>query len=289
MVRASKTSDADVPLPPSTRSYGVSERLVMPDTRFEIIDGEVLYVNAAGPVHGSFHSKLSALLEACAAEGYDVACDMLTRTSAFSDFAPDASVFPEGIDPETEDRALEELAFEIMSSETAARAARKARGLTGRGVRRVFAIDVNEKRVLEWSRDDDGWFAFASSEEIVDRILAAPLRIADLLDAARADDAMARALLLKRNPVLLEAIDAARADGLSTGLATGLATGSRALVSILKSRGLKVNRAQLARIEAERDPETFDQWIAKSFTCASTEELLGVARPGKSTRKRRVK
>ncbi|MBI4820760.1 MAG: Uma2 family endonuclease [Deltaproteobacteria bacterium] len=281
MVRASKTSGAGV-ASASTRRYGVSERLVMPNTRFEIIDGEVMYVNAAGPVHGSFHGKLSALLEACAAEGYDVACDMLTRTSAFSDFAPDASVFPEGIDPETEDRALEELAFEIMSSETAARAERKARGLTARGVRRVFAIDVVEKRVHEWSRGDDCWFAFASSEQIVDRALAAPLRIADLLDAARADDAMARALLLKRNPVLVEAIDVARANGLATGLA-------RALVSILRSRGVKVNRAQMTRIQAERDPETFDRWIAKAFTCSGTEELFGAVRSANGARKRRAK
>ncbi|MBI4816778.1 MAG: Uma2 family endonuclease, partial [Deltaproteobacteria bacterium] len=163
------------------RVYGPSERLVMPGTRFEIIEGEVRYVNAAGPVHATYHSKLAALLEACVAEGYDVAADMLTRASVFSDFAPDVSVFREGIDPDTEDRALEELAFEIMSSQDDSDAAKKARGLSMRGVRRIFGIDVGEKRFLEWSRADDRWFQYARSEELVDHILAAPLSIKDVL------------------------------------------------------------------------------------------------------------
>src|SRR4051794_34899487 len=79
----------------------VDERLVMPGTRYEIIEGKVVYVPPADEAHGTRHSKISAILEAYAADGYDVASDMLTRTSTKGDMAPNASVFPAARDPET--------------------------------------------------------------------------------------------------------------------------------------------------------------------------------------------
>ncbi|MBI4819154.1 MAG: Uma2 family endonuclease [Deltaproteobacteria bacterium] len=266
---------------PRRRVYGVSERLVMPGTRFEIIEGEVRYVNAAGPVHATYHSKLAALLEACVAEGYDVAADMLTRTSAFSDLAPDASVFREGIDPVTQDRALEELAFEILSSQEDSDAARKARSLTMRGVRRVFGIDVVEKRFLEWSRADDMWFGYAGSEALVDKALAAPLPIKDVLDAARADDAMARALLEKKNPVIFAAVAAGESRGEARGEAKGLA---RAVLQLLLARSITFSASDEARIRDTLDVELLETWIRKATACNSVDELFE-AKPSK--RKRR--
>ena len=62
---------------------------------------------------------------------YSAAVDMLTRTSAKNDLAPDASVFPAARDPETGGRRLEELAFEVVSTETLSHAAKKARALVG--------------------------------------------------------------------------------------------------------------------------------------------------------------
>ncbi len=41
---------------------------------------------------------------------------MLMRANRFSDFAPDASVFPEARDTETGGRRLEELVFEIIAA-----------------------------------------------------------------------------------------------------------------------------------------------------------------------------
>src|SRR5947207_1749403 len=76
------TAKRRVPLP------AVDERLVMPETRFEVIDGKVLYVSPAAEPHGSRHSKISALLEAYVAPGYEVAVDMLTRTAVKGDLAP---------------------------------------------------------------------------------------------------------------------------------------------------------------------------------------------------------
>jgi Uma2 family endonuclease len=87
----------------------VDERLVAPESRFEIWDGRVEYVAPADEPHGTRHSKISALLEAHVGSDYEVASDMLTRTSAVDDIVPDASVFPLARDPETGQRQLEEL------------------------------------------------------------------------------------------------------------------------------------------------------------------------------------
>src|SRR5580700_7264431 len=128
------------PRPPARPSFdfAVDERLVAPESGYEVIDGEVVRVPPCDEPHGSRHSKISALLEIYAAKGYDVASDMLTRTSEKGDLAPDASVFPEARDPVTGGRRLEELAFEVLSTEELSHAAKKARALCGRGVRRVF-------------------------------------------------------------------------------------------------------------------------------------------------------
>jgi Uma2 family endonuclease len=133
-----------VPRPPDSRSRrrgrgepppAVDERLVMPETRFEIIDGEVVDVPPSDEPHGTLHASLSAILAAHAAPSFRTAVDMLTRTSAKGDMAPDASVFPEERDPETGGRKIEALAFEVVSTEALAHAAKKARALVGRGVR----------------------------------------------------------------------------------------------------------------------------------------------------------
>jgi hypothetical protein len=87
----------------------VDTRLVAPESRYEIEDGRVRYVAPADEPHATRHSKLSALLEAHVADDFDVASDMLTRTSELEDFAPDASVFPRARNPETGGRQLEQL------------------------------------------------------------------------------------------------------------------------------------------------------------------------------------
>jgi hypothetical protein len=188
----------------------VDARLVAPETRYEIDEGRVLYVSAADEPHGSRHAKLSALLEAHAAEDRDVAVDMLTRTSELTDIAPDASVFPRERDAVTGGRKLEELAFEIASTQVLSKAARKAKKLVGRGVRRVFAIDVRRGRVFEWSRDLGSWQIMPEQASIEDPALAVPLPVTALARAAKADDAMASALLAKKNPVLTAALEKSR-------------------------------------------------------------------------------
>lgn len=136
MTRAFHHHDPSRPLP------AVDEHLVMPGSGFEILDGKVFEVPPALEPHAERNSKLAALLEAHVRDEFNVAVDMLTRTDRLNDFAPDASVYPRARHPETGGRQLEQLAFEIVSTETMGHAALKAAKLIERGVRRVFALDI---------------------------------------------------------------------------------------------------------------------------------------------------
>jgi Uma2 family endonuclease len=267
---------------PRTPVFGVDERLVAPETRFEVVGGKVLYVSPAEEPHATRHSKTNALLEAHVAPGWQVACDMLTRTSALSDMAPDASVYPAARDPLTGRRQLEELAFEIVSTERLAAAGAKARELANRGVRRIFAIDVERRRALEWSRRTGAWEILPADGAIEDRVFVKPLPLAALVGAASADDAMAEALIAKRNRVLVQALDAAEARGKALGKALGKA---EALIVMLLTRGLVVRPTDARRIRQTRDEATLDDWLSRAATCSSTADLLGAPRQRRSRRR----
>lgn len=270
----------------------VDERLVAPGTRFEVVGGKVSYVPPSDESHGSRHSKISALLEAYAAPGYDVAADMLTRTSAKGDMAPDASVFPAARDPLTGGRQLEELAFEVLSTESLAHAAKKARALTERGVRRVFAVDVEKRRALVWSASKKIWDVLPPDSTIEDRALALPLPIRALVEAAKPDDAVAQALLTKKNPVITSALQRASQAGERKGKLEGTFEGKiegrieghlegqregkiEALLAVLDARGFEIKKKQEKRIRAESDEATLAGWIRGAVSCTSVGDLLG--------------
>ncbi|MCA9514118.1 MAG: Uma2 family endonuclease, partial [Myxococcales bacterium] len=207
----------------------------MPETRYEVVGGEVVYVSPADQPHGSRHSKLSALLEAYVDDDFDAAADMLTRTSEKNDFAPDGSVYPAAPDPETGGRQLEHLAFEVVSSESLSHAGKKAAELAKRGVRRIFALDVERQRALEWSRETGSWSLLHGDAVIEDEAFVLPLPVHALVSAARADDAVARALLAKANPVLTAALAETAAQSKAEGKAEASAEG---LLAVLATRGL---------------------------------------------------
>jgi len=54
----SVVSRADSALP------AIDDRLVTPETRYEMHDGELVYVSPADPPHGERHVQLAALIEA---------------------------------------------------------------------------------------------------------------------------------------------------------------------------------------------------------------------------------
>ena len=267
---------------PATRRAGlpdVDERLVMPETRFEVLDGKVELVPPSDESHGSRHSKISALLEAYAASGYDVASDMLTRTSVKNDLAPDASVFPSARDPRTGGRQIEELAFEVLSTERLGHAAKKARALTERGVRRVFAVDVERKRALVWSTTTNTWQMLPLDSAIEDHALALPLPLRALVEAVSSDDAVAQALLAKKNPVIATALASAERKGKAEGRREGERRGAikgaiKTLLAVLAARGLTVRKKHEKQIREADDEAVLAAWIVQAVTCASVDELL---------------
>ena len=262
--------------------FAVDERLIMPETRYEVIDGQVVYVSPALPPHASRHAKLLALLEAYVVDGYDAACDMLTRTSEKGDMAPDGSIYSLAPDPETGGRQLEELAFEVVSTETLGHSGIKAARLSERGVRRVFAVDVERKRALEWSTETQGWQILRNDDCIDDPTLVTPLPIAALVGAADEDDAVVKAMVAKNNPVIValaaeneargraEGEARGRAEGEARGRAEGEARGrAETLVVLLRARGFEPTPEVLARIDACRDSAALDGWVRRAATAAS--------------------
>ena len=269
----------------------IDDRLAPPETCYEVHDGELVYVPPADPPHATRHSKISALVEAHAGLEFEVASDMLTRLTDVDDKAPDVSVFPLAPDPQTGRRQIEQLAFEVVSTESIGRAGIKAGQLVARGVRRVFAVDVERSRALEWSAALGTWSVLDPDGHIEDPALGAPLPIGDLVHAAKADDSMARALIAKRNPVI-EAVRAqdraeGRAKGLAEGKAKGLAEGkakglaegkakgkAEALVDVLALRNLSVDDAARSRILGEQDLARLQRWLSRAMTCATVAELF---------------
>lgn len=244
----------------------IDERLVAPETRYEIMDGQVIYVPPADTERGTAHARLAALLDMHRAEGFTVAIDMLTRTSRLDDIAADVSVFPRARDPRTGGRQLEQLAFEIAHTESLDYAGKKAAKLIGRGVRRVFAIDLDRDRVLEWSPTTAAWVVLDRGAQLEDPALLVPLPIVALLDEDHADAAISAALEARLRAEYV----AARAEAFAEARAA-------ALLEVLAWRGLEATPAERQRMLAECDLARLDRWVAAVWKCASVADLL--ARP----------
>ncbi len=289
MSMSSPTGHANADLP------AIDERLVASESGYEIDDGKLVRVPPSEPPPAIRHSKLSALLEAHASPEFEVASDMLMRLSETSDRAPDASVFPRAPDPRTGGQQLAHLAFEVANTESLSHAGKKAAQMCARGIRRVFAIDVQRSRALEWSHELGTWQMLDPDGTIDDPALAVPLPIAALVHSATADDAMARALLAKRNPVLVAVVEETLAKGVAEGRAKGVAEGrakgvvegmakgvaegelkamAHAILRVLARRGVAVAAEQREHILGERDIARLETWLDAAVTCASTSELL---------------
>jgi Uma2 family endonuclease len=245
----------------------IDDRLVEPETPYEMLDGELIHVSPSDTPHARRQAQLCALLEAHVGPEFDVASELLTRTSRVDDFAPDVSVYLRARHPVTGKRQLARLVFEVVSTQTLANAGRKAGKLSARGVRRVFAIDLERSRALEWSAVLGTWSVLESSGHIEDPALEVPLPIEMLIQEAKVDDAMARALIARRNRV----IDDVRDESVAQGIARGWA---QAVLSVLVRREVAVDREARERILAERDVGRLERWLARASACTSVAELL---------------
>jgi hypothetical protein len=268
----------------------IDDHIAPPETRIEYLDGVKIIAAPAQPPHAMQHFDLTYVLGAHVAEGYRGAVDMLARTDEGSDFAPDASIFPAAPDKKTGGRKLEEIAFEVTDRQAISVPTRKARKLIQRGIRRVFCILVKQMQVLEWSREADDWQPLSKEAVIEDRCLARPLPASALLDAASADDAVARALLAKGVAVLEKAVAEGEARGEARGEALGELHAKRdAIITVLRARGLPVSRGEAQRIAECDDPETLGQWLRQAVKVASVAMLLQPSGGAKSGRTMKAK
>ncbi len=204
---------ASLRLPAARDLPSVDDHLVQPETREQLVRGRRVVAMPALPPHGDRHFELDYVIRAHVKEGYVGSSDLLTRVAQGSDFATDTCVRRAGIDPRTGVRYLEELAFEIVNEQSLRDVTEQAEDLTARGVRRVLAIFVKKGTVCEWSTETSSWKQLDLDAPFSDPTLARPLRVRELLDAAEADNAVARALVTKNNPVIAELKDRSRQEG----------------------------------------------------------------------------
>ncbi|MFY9822587.1 MAG: hypothetical protein WAM82_14475 [Thermoanaerobaculia bacterium] len=246
----------------------VDDHLVVPEvTRDEIIDGRRVVAFPAEAPHATQHGDLHYVLRAHVAPGYRGAVDLLTRQGQKSDFASDACVYRDGIDPSTGTRYLEEIAFEIVSEQSDRDVTEKALAMHRRGVRRIFAAFVKRAQLSEWSPESRSWHPLAAGTRIEDRCLAVPLPVAALLDAAEADNAVAEALIAKGNRTILNLEAAAEARGEARGEA-------RSILKILEAQGVAVSPEQRQAILSCDDVDRLDRWLLRATRASSVDELI---------------
>lgn len=241
MRRSQRTRSQD--LPP------VDERAVMPESGVELLEGKALIVPGADPPHATRHLELAYVLRAHVAPGFTAAIDMLTRTSVTSDFAPDASIYPDGPDAETGGRRLEVLAFEVVSKQSLSIPTRKARQLARRGVRRIFALVLKRERVLEWDHRLGRWAPMHPDESIEDVCFVRPFPVRTLIETAGADAAVMAALEARR-PDLVALVEArGEARGEVRGEARGRLEGERRAIELVCGLlGIEIDASRAAHL-----------------------------------------
>jgi hypothetical protein len=194
----------------------VDDRLVEPEQYAEVFDGLLVPVVAAPRSHGERLALVTPMVIAHLVPEFTAATCMLTRVSKDSDVAPHLSVYPWARDSVTGGRQLQHLVFEIVDTETRRHAGRRAAKLVARGVHRVFAIDVERDHALEWSPPLGSWIQMGPDAVVDHPAFIVPVPMAPLVHEVRTDDMLMRALIAKRNPVILaamaEASERARAE-----------------------------------------------------------------------------
>jgi hypothetical protein len=219
----------------------LDDSLLGEDSLYEILDGRRIKCMGL-PDHAGPQARLVAVLLHYAGPQHRAMVELTTRADTAPpppDLDPTASELPrtvqevrtdacilrEGIDPATGDRYVEELSFEVANTQSLTDLRKKAQRLLARGARRVFAILVKKGQVLEWSAASSDFVPIVG--EIRDPSLRLPLPVQALLQASAADDAVARALLDKGNPVLDRLVAETRRQGEMTGRREGEIAGRR--------------------------------------------------------------
>ncbi len=280
-----RKKDPGIRLPGRRERLAPDDRLATPEAGEEYIDGVRIEVMAGGPEHADPQCQLSSVVRACVAPGYIASTELLTRTDIGSDFATDVCVRQVGTDPETGGHYLEELAFEIANTQTLRDLEEvRAPKLVACGVRRIFAVLVKKGEVLEWlPAGAGGWKKWTSGQEIHDPVFLQPLTVEAILDAAAADQLVAKALLAKREPYLMEVLEKreeeARSRGEARGRLEGLAEGeakglAEAILRVFKSHSITLDAENRQALLACRDTTLLRRWLDKALVADSASEIL---------------
>jgi hypothetical protein len=261
-LKAPGASGGSLHLPGRGPFPGVDDHLVVPEvTRDEIIAGRKAVAFPAEAPHGDKRVEIETLLRFHVAPGYVVSADLITRFTVDSDFASDTCVRREGVDPATGRRYLEEIAFEVVSTQSERNAAEKARVMHRSGVRRIFGVWVKgRRRVCEWSAESDGWGLLEEGSQIEDRCLGAPLPVKALLDAALVRRAAVQALEVQGDPAVQELKEAAKAEGIA-----------ESILEVLEARGITVSPAQREEILGCSDLNRLKRWLREATLPTTTE------------------
>lgn len=228
----------------------LDDHLVRGETREEMVRGQRIIASPAKPPHAERHSEVGYVVRAHTAADYVAATDLLTRAGPGSEFATDTCVRRRGVDPSTDTRYLEELAFEVVSEQSLSDITTRAEDLSNRGVRRLIAIFVKKGEVAEWSAKDKRWVPLELDATLEDPTLTRPMLIRALLDAAVADNEVIDALAAKGNPRLTQLVDSARAESHDQGLSQGLTKGlTIAVTTLCKAFEIPLGPTELAHIQ----------------------------------------
>jgi hypothetical protein len=265
-LKAPGASGGSLRLPGHGPAPAVDDHLVVPEvTRDEIIAGRKVVAFPAEAPHGDKQVDLDSLLRFHVAPGYVVSADLITRFAMDSDFASDTCVRKEGVDPATDRRYLEEIAFEVVSTQSERNAAEKAQVMHRRGVRRIFGVWVKGRRkVCEWSAESEGWCPLEEGSQIEDRCLGAPLPVKALLDAALVPGAVVQALEAQGDPAIQELKEAAEARGVARGTA-------ESILAVLAARGIPVSPERRREILGCSDTDRLQRWLREATTEAARD------------------
>jgi hypothetical protein len=250
----------------------LDEHVVRPETREEMVRGERIFAQPARAPHGDRHFHVDFVIGGHVSTGYVGSTDLLTHVVHGSDFASDTCIRRGGEDPQTGDRFLEEVAFEIVNEQPVKKATERAEDWSRRGVRRVFGIFVKKGTVEEWVPAAKTWRPLDRGSVISDPCLVRPLSVKALLDAAVAKDEVARALEAQNNPAILAMKAASERRAAAAAV---LREASAAVLAVLATRGLEVPPRVRAAIEGSDDLAELRRWLSRAVTAASADEVIG--------------
>lgn len=269
------------PPPPAldARFPPLDDHLVIPEvSREEIIDGRVVQTMGANPEHAEAHTRLDFVIMPHVREGFIAATDLLTRINEKSNFATDTCVRKIGTDAATGKRYLEELSFEIVNEQSLSDVTDKARNLTERGVRRVFAIFVKIDEIREWSVTRNAFVPLDKDSFIEDPLLIRPIAVRSLLDLSAAEAEVLEAFIQKNHPgvdrIRRDASEEAHKKGHKKGFDEGRREAPRAYFTDLVLAKFHVIPDDLKQRIDGASNDDLTQWGRRLLTATSLDEVF---------------